>query len=89
MNLLTTLLRFSISKVKPNKPLQVRFPKWNIWKGDEVILRSGKDKGKTGKVTRVYRKKNAVIVDGVNVRQGKKRSMIRFTQPTPGHSKGL
>lgn len=74
MNLLGKLLQFGISRAKPNKPLQVRFPKWTIWKGDEVILRSGKDKGKTGKVTRVFRKKNAVVIDGVNVRHGKKRS---------------
>ena len=74
MNLLTKLLQFGITRVKPNKPFQVRFPTWTIWKGDEVILRSGKDKNKTGKVTRVFRKKNAVIIDGINVRHGKKRS---------------
>ena len=81
MNLLTKLC-FGISRAKPNKPMQVRFPQWSIWKGDEVILRSGKDKGKTGKITRVFRKKNAVVIDGINVRHGKKRSKVDLIQPT-------
>ena len=75
MNLLTLLPKFGISiRIKPHKKLQIPFGKWSIYKGDEVIVRDGKDKGKTGKVTLVYRKKNAVVVDGVNVRQSKKRS---------------
>lgn len=36
-----------------------------IKKGDDVIVRTGKDKGKSGRVTEVL-KNNKVIVEGVN-----------------------
>jgi large subunit ribosomal protein L24 len=36
-------------------------------KGDRVIVRQGKDRGKTGEVTRVLPTAGKVIVDGVNV----------------------
>lgn len=35
-------------------------------KGDEVKVVIGKDKGKTGKVEKVFAKENAVLVGGVN-----------------------
>lgn len=35
-------------------------------KGDEVKVTIGKDKGKTGKITRVFTKEAKVLVDGVN-----------------------
>ena len=38
-----------------------------IKNGDTVIVISGKDKGKTGKVTKVLAKENRVIVEGVNI----------------------
>ena len=38
-----------------------------IRKGDRVVVLSGKDKGKTGEVTRSMPKDNKVIVSGVNV----------------------
>ncbi|MFM8381356.1 MAG: 50S ribosomal protein L24 [Actinomycetota bacterium] len=38
-----------------------------IKKGDEVRVISGKDKGKSGTVSRVLPDSNKVIVDGVNV----------------------
>jgi large subunit ribosomal protein L24 len=34
---------------------------------DKVIVISGKDKGKTGTVTRVYTKDNKVLIEGVNM----------------------
>ena len=34
---------------------------------DEVIVIAGKDKGKTGKVTKTLRKENKVIVEGINM----------------------
>ncbi len=34
---------------------------------DEVIVITGKDKGKTGKVTRVLTKEHKVVVEGINV----------------------
>ena len=36
-------------------------------KGDNVIVIAGKDKGKAGKILVVDRKKNRVIVEGVNM----------------------
>ena len=35
-------------------------------KGDEVIVLTGKDKGKTGKISSVIPKKNKAIVTGIN-----------------------
>jgi large subunit ribosomal protein L24 len=38
-----------------------------IKKGDEIKIISGKDRGKTGKVSKVYPKMNSVLVDGLNM----------------------
>ena len=38
-----------------------------IKKGDTVVILSGKDKGKTGEVTRAFPKDGKVIVSGVNI----------------------
>ncbi|WP_420140351.1 50S ribosomal protein L24 [Sphingomonas sp.] len=38
-----------------------------IKKGDKVVVLSGKDKGKTGDVTKALPKEGKVIVSGVNV----------------------
>lgn len=38
-----------------------------IRRDDQVMVITGKDRGKTGKVTQVIPKMNAVIVDGLNV----------------------
>jgi len=38
-----------------------------IKKGDRVVVLSGKDKGKTGDVTKAFPKDGKVIVSGVNV----------------------
>lgn len=38
-----------------------------IHKGDNVIMLSGPDRGKTGKITSVDPKENAVLVDGLNM----------------------
>ena len=40
--------------------------KFKIKKGDQVIVISGKDKGKTGEVLQVITKKDRVLVSGVN-----------------------
>ena len=44
----------------------------NIKKGDNVIIRIGKDKGKKGKVLAVFPKLDKVLVEGLNM---KKRHM--------------
>ena len=38
-----------------------------IKKGDSVVVRSGKDKGRTGTVLQVLPKEGKVVVEGVNV----------------------
>ena len=38
-----------------------------IKKGDKVVILSGKDKGKTGEVTRSIPKEMKVVVSGVNI----------------------
>jgi large subunit ribosomal protein L24 len=38
-----------------------------IKKGDTVVVLAGKDKGRTGEVTRVIPKEDKVIVSGINV----------------------
>ena len=38
-----------------------------IKKGDSVVVLSGKDKGRTGTVTRVLPKDGKLVVDGINV----------------------
>jgi large subunit ribosomal protein L24 len=38
-----------------------------IHKGDNIIMLSGPDRGKTGKVTSVNPKENAVLVEGLNM----------------------
>ena len=38
----------------------------NIKKGDTVAVLSGKDRGKTGKVLKVYPDKKRIIVEGIN-----------------------
>ena len=41
--------------------------KMTIKSGDNVLVITGKDKGKTGKVTAVYADQNKVLVDNVNI----------------------
>ena len=40
----------------------------HVKKGDTVVIRSGVDKGKTGKVTAVFPKEGLVVVEGVGMR---------------------
>ena len=40
----------------------------HVKKGDTVIVRSGNDKGKTGKITKVFPALGLVMVEGVGMR---------------------
>lgn len=53
-----------------------------IKKGDTVYVRTGSDKGLTGRVLGVDRKKNTILVEGVNKRQ--KHQRPSKTQPKGG-----
>ena len=55
--------------------------KMKIKKGDQVIVLSGKDKGKTGTVTQAMPRDGKVIVGGVNV-------ATRHTKPSQGDPQG-
>lgn len=58
-------------------------------KGDNVIVTTGKDKGKKGTITRVLVSKNKVVVEGINMmkkhqrprRSNEKGSMINMAMP--------
>lgn len=52
-----------------------------IKKNDVVMVLSGKDKGKSGKVLEVMPKKERVIVEGVNL-------LKRHTKPNPKNQQG-
>jgi large subunit ribosomal protein L24 len=52
-----------------------------IKKGDRVVLLTGKDKGRTGNVTKVMPKDSRVVVSGLNMVQ-------RHTRPTQGDPQG-
>ena len=41
----------------------------NIKNGDNVIVISGKDKGKKGKIIRALPKRDAVVIEGVNIKK--------------------
>ena len=52
-----------------------------IKKGDRVVVLSGKDKGKTGEVTKAFPKDAKVVVSGVNV-------ATRHRKPTQANPQG-
>jgi large subunit ribosomal protein L24 len=52
-----------------------------IKKGDSVVVRSGKDKGRTGTVLKVLPKDGKVVVEGVNV-------ATRHRKPTQADPQG-
>ena len=49
--------------------------------GDTVVVISGKDKGKTGKVARLLKDDDKVVVEGINL-------VKRHTRPTPKNPQG-
>lgn len=53
-----------------------------IKKGDKVIVLAGKDKGKTGEVSRVIPAFNKVVVNGINI--VKKHTKNRFNADKKG-----
>lgn len=56
-------------------------PKVHVKKGDTVMVITGKDKGKKGKVLQVLPKESRVVVEGVNV-------VKRHTKPTQSNPQG-
>jgi large subunit ribosomal protein L24 len=66
------------------KPYKIR-----LKKGDLVMVRAGKDKGKTGKITAVHPRQNKVTVEGINIvkkhvkpsQQHPQGDIVELTQP--------
>jgi large subunit ribosomal protein L24 len=56
--------------------------KFKVRKGDQVMVITGRDKGKTGEIVRVLREENRVLVRGVNVAQ-------RHQRQTAGQQGGI
>jgi large subunit ribosomal protein L24 len=57
-------------------------PKLKIKKGDNVVVVSGRDKGRTGEVLRVLPAERRVVVQGVNIAK-------RHTKPRMGEPGGI
>ena len=61
----------------------------NIKKGDQIKILSGKDRGKTGSVLKVFPKEDSLVVDGLNLfkkrsrpkKQGEKGEMVNIPRP--------
>ena len=56
--------------------------RFRLRKGDDVVVISGRDKGKTGSILRVIRSEDRVIVDGINM----VKRHTRPSQAQPGGS---
>jgi large subunit ribosomal protein L24 len=58
------------------KPFKIR-----LKKGDLVIVRAGKYKGKTGKISAVHPRENKVTIDGINI-------VKKHVKPNQQHPQG-
>jgi len=58
-----------------------KWDKWHLKKDDKVRIIVGKDKGKIGKVLKVTRKKNRLLVEHVNM-------VKKHTRPTDKNKQG-
>ncbi len=56
--------------------------KFKLKKGDDVVVVSGRDKGKTGSILNVDRQDDCVLVDGVNM-------VKRHTRPSQTQPGGI
>lgn len=67
----------------------------HVTKGDTVKVMRGEDKGKEGKVVRVYRKTGRVLVEGINLVKKHRRARTAEEQsgiiemPAPVHASNL
>lgn len=56
--------------------------RFHVKSGDDVVVISGKEKGKRGKIVSVLTKKGRVIVEGVNIQ----KKHLRKSQQNPNGS---
>ncbi|MFZ5634517.1 MAG: 50S ribosomal protein L24 [Bacillota bacterium] len=70
-------------------------PKIHVRKGDTVLVTTGKDKGKKGKIISVDPEKSRIIIDGVNIVKRHTRPTQKMPQggimekPAPVHSSNV
>lgn len=78
-------------KAKSNPSASLRARKQKLRKGDEVKIIRGKDKGRTGKIEKVFPKIQKVLIPGVNEfkrhakakKQSQKSEIITIVKPLP------
>ncbi len=71
------------------RPVRRARPKLHITKGDLVVVISGEEKGKRGKVLRAIPAKGRVVVEGINMakrhrrarQQGEESQIVEFPAP--------
>jgi large subunit ribosomal protein L24 len=56
--------------------------KFKIRKGDKVVVRTGRDKGKVGEVLRIFPEDSRALVQGINL-------VRRHQKQTPGKEGGI
>nr|QCI08047.1 ribosomal protein L24 [Plumaria plumosa] len=61
--------------------MKIKKYKINIKQGDEVKIISGKHKGSTGKVLKIIRKSNCLIVENINIQ-------VKHVKPKQNEEKG-
>lgn len=66
---------------KTTKQLESHNNKLHVKKDDKVMVITGKDKGKTGRVIVAYPRENRVLVEGINM-------VKRHTKPSPQNQQG-
>ncbi|KAJ2262656.1 hypothetical protein GGI01_001369 [Coemansia sp. RSA 376] len=70
MRLHRSILKATSTRAMPRDnslPKALRLKKWNIIKGDKVMVMTGKDRGQSGVVSEVVRKTNRLYVRGLNL----------------------
>jgi large subunit ribosomal protein L24 len=83
------LLVYRKRQREKRKPERVARPKLHITKGDTVVVISGEEKGKRGKVLRALPTKGRVVVEGINIakrhrrarQQGEESQIVEFPAP--------
>ncbi|MCL6476844.1 MAG: 50S ribosomal protein L24 [Peptococcaceae bacterium] len=70
-------------------------PKIHVRKGDTVLVTTGKDKGKKGKIISVDPEKSRIIIEGINIVKRHTRPTRKMPQggimekPAPVHSSNV
>lgn len=54
----------------------------HVKKGDNIIVLAGKDKGKMGKILKVFPREDRVLVEGVNIKKVHERAKKSGTKGT-------